>query len=240
MASLENKGISGKIGNLIYYQRNGKQYAKAAETKEIKQTDATKASAGKFALASKISKNIRLILPDHFTALNDLDTRNRLTSFINSWLQSMPASTNGQYESITNADRFEFNEKNPLKKRLKIPLKVKWNNVGKLSVYVPMLDSSKSFPLPPGRSKYAELWVGVASGLVNDDNTVTFDGAIINYRSKETTEQHLEFSVSALPGSFCVVVAGMQYVIGVDEKESKVTDRDWLSARILDAVYKAD
>src|SRR5579864_786088 len=87
-------GITGRIGNTIYYKMGEKYYMRAAPRK-YKQTSATKARATEFGKASGIGRIIRENLSAVIFNPDDRNMQTRLVGKIFSWMQikQMPSSS---------------------------------------------------------------------------------------------------------------------------------------------------
>jgi hypothetical protein len=241
MARQKGDLVSGKIGTVIYYVRKGKQYARFKGPDHIKQTEATKASAGKFGQASQTAKTIRTAF-EALEPLCDLDTRNGLTSAVHKWMLKLPPGTEGLYYSIHGVSEFEFNKEVPLKKRLKASLEVKWDTAGKVTVSVPELNKSKPIDTP-GKVLYTDLWIGVVSCEPGSNEPALIEDISIKIPYKGSVlAQDIELPVSAASNMISAVIAGIRhvYMIGGDGRLVLEEDTKWMSARVLEAVYRKD
>lgn len=107
--------LSGKLGNLIFSNRNGKRHVKAKSTKPINQTEATKKSSTDFGEASKTGARIRHAFTPFSKKYADATFVSRFTKRIMKVFKTMPSTLNG-YKKLNHGDiglfkGFQFNAK---------------------------------------------------------------------------------------------------------------------------------
>lgn len=71
--------LSGKVGDMVFSVRKGKKHVKAASTKPMNQTEATKKSSSDFGEASKIGARMRRAFAPLITNYGDITTVSRFT-----------------------------------------------------------------------------------------------------------------------------------------------------------------
>ena len=84
--AIHNNHVSGAIGPVIFYTRNGKQCCRS-KPRKVKQTIATKKRSSNFSIASKFSAAARRSMKD-LCKLPDGTRHNRLTKTFSLWLRT--------------------------------------------------------------------------------------------------------------------------------------------------------
>ncbi|HLK29376.1 MAG TPA: hypothetical protein VKT28_12415 [Puia sp.] len=132
MAIQSNLKFSGTAGNLIFYQRFGGFYVRSRPS-TVKQTTATKASAGKFGNAVRIAKAFRSGLQPLFNSALDKTTILRFNNAVYRYLLADDASV----DNLPFISGFEFNEQSLLKERMKLTVSVNRNIAGDMQLMLP-------------------------------------------------------------------------------------------------------
>jgi hypothetical protein len=239
MARITPNGISGSIGNVVYYVIGDKQYGKG-KSRPPKQTEATKVSAGKFGVAAGCARRIRERTTPFITPVNNLNLRNRLTSAVYEWVLSRPANSDGALTPVSTLVGFDFNEQSPMRKYMIPKIQADWSRPGVVTVNIPSIDTLKDIKAPRYNTVSIDLWVCLTSFLV-DALPIKFSRTHmiqLPYREGSVAPKELEFNVDILPDSMNVLSMGLRYNVGggggtLPEKSPK-----WLPASIVDAVYK--
>ena len=88
MAIVTDPGFTGRIGNLIYYNRDGKKYVRTIPD-SVRQTKATKKKATEFGRSSTIGASIRRGLSPVIPNSRDQKMQTRLVSVVFQWLNQL-------------------------------------------------------------------------------------------------------------------------------------------------------
>ncbi len=147
MARQKSTFISGKMGNIIFYKRNGNYFARMAPDK-VKQTAPTKKRSSNFGIASSAGKTLRkLLLPSlHFP--KDKKMQNDFMGAIAKWLRlnnmkDLKAATRLPF--LTN---FNFNEKTGIAERWRVAIAVTQSAANQIEVSVPAYSPAKKIDAP--------------------------------------------------------------------------------------------
>ena len=168
MSRLSKKNIiSGRIGNLVFREFNGKQIVQS-RPEEVKQTKATQLSSSEFTQCSRWAKGLRLFLIPFLVGLTDSYMYKRFTGQLYSALQSNTDLPKGQ-RNPCNADMsalagFEFNIHSPFVAYFFPALTATLDAQRRLTVTIPELEP-KTEMVFAARTTQAELLVYVLATI---------------------------------------------------------------------------
>ena len=86
MGKQKDQKFVGRIGNVIYYQRNGEFYTRSTPS-TMQQTKATKKASSNFGLASQVSRVLRNLLEPAIPFSKDKRMQNRFRGALMKSLQ---------------------------------------------------------------------------------------------------------------------------------------------------------
>lgn len=146
MAKLTDKGLSGRVGPVIYYQMNGKQYVRAFPVYKKKRTsDARKPAAALFGICSRTTSwaahalQTSLLFP--FTSLNTF----------RGWLYKYYKLYHGQSNWVLGQNFLPPCQLNPeadLRDFLFVPIDIRGVQDGRLHIHVPSFNPVKQVRNP--------------------------------------------------------------------------------------------
>ena len=147
MARQKSTFISGKMGNIIFYKRNGNYFARMAPDK-VKQTAPTKKRSSNFGIASSAGKTLRKLLLPSLPFPKDKKMQNDFMGAIAKWLRlnnmkDLKAATRLPF--LTN---FNFNEKTGIGERWKVSINVTQPAANRIEVQVPAYSPAKKIDAP--------------------------------------------------------------------------------------------
>lgn len=148
MARITEKGLSGRVGPIIYYERDGKQYARSRpmykkKRSRAKETDATSIFGVCSTASSSVGQSIRTRLKFAF----GLPSFNALRG----WVKKQYSLHFQESDwPMTNAyiSPCQLNQKSDLRDYFFVPLEVRGIENGKLNVYLPSFDPAKQIVAP--------------------------------------------------------------------------------------------
>lgn len=203
------KMISGTIGNVIFQEQYGKQIIRVHPGK-IKQTAATKSSAGEFGSCSRWAKALRVGLQPFLTDWTDNAFYRRLTAAL---YNAICANTNipkGQRNLFNTNLEFlaglDCNIHTPWSKWFLATLTVELTPEKQLRITVPELVTATQLIYPEECVK-AELVLYVMASILEPGNPITAHHTTIPLPYANTTLPATDWLTPALPENTIVVAA---------------------------------
>jgi hypothetical protein len=237
MARIKKVYLSGKIGNRIFYTVNGITYSRAIP-KKVTQTEATKKSATQFKRANKISRALRVGLPDVF-APKDKEVMYRANTAVYAALRKVDDEF--VITDIRPIEKLQFNKKATLGSRIRININVDWDNPGKVVITIPSFVPTESISAPA--TTRTLHWTITLTGFTVDkysnhtcSHTFTTD---ISYNETAVQEQVLEIPYIIWPGNMYIVALNMQCDTSRYGKPVKVKDMVWLPSGVIGVCYRS-
>lgn len=233
----------GTRDNLVYYELNGGYYIRSKPT-NVRQTAATKASAGKFGVAVRIGKSVRSSLTPLLPDSKDRQLMFRLNTAIYKWLLTEPPANSFTHQAITSLAGFQFNERTTLAERLKLRLQTDWQQTGNCVVHIPSIDPLQQIAAP-AHTLLVELQLAVLSCRMSDQTISNIQSTTISipYTAQHIPAQQIHLPVQIATGFMAIVAGALKYTVqnkqGVMVKTKSGNDSrmEWLPAAIIDAVY---
>lgn len=227
MAVKKGKFIIGSMGDVVYKEINGVQVMQSKPGRGgVKQTPATKESAGVFGKASSLASFFRGRM--HPVINDNADGRvvSRFTTAVNSVIRHCYSSKTKTFhfekDSFESLVGFDFNIKSPVQKSMWLMPESKLaENI--LTITLPELKTHEELKFPKGTNlceiKICVLRYRLEEGLeykIPEVKTVeiTSDLAILE-------EQDIEFDIPE--GCFCIAAIGLHYY---EVKRNVTTDRN--------------
>lgn len=228
--------ITGRIGNIVFYKRGDKYYARAVSG-SIRQTKATKKRATEFGKASRAGKILRqqLLAVIPFPADNKMQTR--LVSALFQWLRSGNGSEQpgdpGPF-----LDGFSFTEGSTIKERWRVSLEVTKTAVGILQLKIPAFVPVTNISAPAGT---VSVKCHIAAGgyhLKNGGEAGGFSTSLnYNYNDEPIPEQIISLPTPTRSGSLFVTGVSLEYFLNKKGHLQKSTNRGFMPAGIVKAMY---
>ena len=126
--------VSGKIGPVVFYVKNGVGYARTQPWK-VKQTKATKESAILFGKSRTIGRLLRGQIAAFLPDLKNNTIKHRFDNAVLQWLRSGDMAD--RYEKVPCINGHEFNQKSELDGRFKKPFDVDFSQKEKIHLTIP-------------------------------------------------------------------------------------------------------
>lgn len=215
MARINKKNIiSGKIGNLVFRNLDGKQVVQAKPEK-VNQTKFTKLSSSEFTQSSRWAKSLRLSLIPFLVGLTDTYMYRRLTGQLYQALQTNTKIAKGQRtpcnSDMSELNGFEFNTHSPFVDYFLPKLDVSLDAQRQLNVTIPEFEP-KTEVLFAEKTYQAELLIYVIATNL-DPNTAAIETHFILPIERQTALiPETQWSSFALPaGCFVLVSAKIMY-----------------------------
>jgi len=227
------KQLSGKIGNVIFYDRNGKWCIRSRATR-VRQTKATKAAAVLFGKAAKMGKTLRSGLNDILPDSRERKMMYRMNKSLLLWLQS---SRPKSFElNLPFIDHFQFNQDSDLKEKIKLPIVIDWKKRGKVIVHFPETDILKVVTSPKDTvAIYVEIAI---TGCKVSDGSSTgryFTSIEISEQSPAPSKVELPFQ---LKNEFLtIVVAAVKFERSKNGYSAIAPEKRWLPLAVIGSCY---
>ena len=235
MARQQKVFVSGKIGSVIFYERNGVQCARSAPA-HVKQTKATRQSAKIFGRAKQIGRSLRVDLSPVLAGFKARTIMHRLDNAIRQWLKE----TNAPGEDLPFINGLELNERAALKERIKVSLSVDFSEKGKVMLKIPGINLAKDVQAP-SNTRSLQLSIGLASCLLPANTSAGSFSTSLDIPFKTGSmipEQKIILPFDVKKGSITLVVATLLYSIEKKGKSGFLMDERWMPAAVVGSCSK--
>jgi hypothetical protein len=212
MAIQLNTTYTGRVEDLIYYERLGDFLIRTVQ----KQTMRTKRAARQFGRASSLAKDLRTLLATIIPDTRDKQMQNRLTVAMRHFLAEADKSAVIDPQNNHLAG-FQFAADSALSRCLLFNFDVFESQDGEISLGIPAINPVEAIAAPPGTSK-AEIRFMAAR--LHPDNNMSYSGqAVIEvpYNDGMIASQNIELETGSEPGSIMIVAASLRYWQGSEE-----------------------
>ena len=201
--------ISGATGNLVFRNLDGKQIVQS-HPGEIRQTQATVASASEFSHCSRWSKDLRIGLHSFLARHTDSYMYRRLTgTFYNALLKNtyLPKGQRTPFTANMKAlEGFEFNTHSPFKEYFLPEITVVMDSQRQVQVIIPELEPKSQIRFPEEVS-HAELVVYVYATKFEVSSPIADAFFTLPISSSTAVQPETVWTSPALPENHFVVVA---------------------------------
>ncbi len=234
MAIQKSTFITGRLQNIIFYQRDGKFFARTMPDK-VKQSAATKIRSRNFGIASTSGKTLRKLLAPVLPFPKDKNMQSRFSGAIAKWLRlydvnHIPLATRLPF--LTN---FNFNEKTSIKERWKVPIVVTQPANDRVEVYIPGFLPTTNINAPAYTTAIictittavCRLNNGVALGSFTEILNIAYNNEPVNARV-------LTLPVPIASGSLVITAVSLTYIISGRKINDKIT---FVPSSVIDARY---
>jgi hypothetical protein len=231
-------GITGKIGNIIYYKMGDKYFMRSAPRK-YKQTKATKASANAFGKASGIGRIVRTNFSDIIFNAEDRSMQIKLVGKIFSWMQVKKFSSNPADDQFIDLVSFRFSPRAPkLNVQLKEPLRISNLSSSQMRIDIPALIPKDFFNVSPNSN---DIGLRIATVMIDIQQVKLVhafkEEVFFHFDDKMVDEQTI---VQDLPvATDCLILTGIALISYVDKtyKMLVTSNKDKVPAQIVHALY---
>ena len=232
MARVTNKGIIGAVGNVVFFEMNGKTYAKSkkGKTPKNKKKPLTEEQSVFQRMVKHGNPMIEGLKPGfHFHFSTFPYNKGR------SWMRvQYEAYENGEGLEITK-DRgiFSMNPDADMNYCMKMKLQVQDEGNGRLVITIPACKPKMKLRAPSSTYKINLKLVAMSSGFGETDDVLRFAEIkhSILYSETEVPEQELVIETGANPGNICVVALALEYCR--NKSDNYVEDKHWLPGALI-------
>jgi hypothetical protein len=236
MPSQINLRITGKFGNIIFYKRGDKYYARSAAGR-TRQTKATKKRATEFGKSSRAGKILRqqLLPVIPFPADNKMQTR--LVSDLFSWFRS-GFDPRQPCDPVLFLNNFRFTEGDTVAERWRVSLEVTKTGDGVLQIKIPAFVPAKNILAPAGT---VSVKCNIATGgyhLKSGTGTGGFSTSLnFNYDDEPVRWQTISLPTPTRSGSLIVTGVSLEYYFTKSGQLQKTMNKAFVPAGIMKAMY---
>ncbi|HLP39772.1 hypothetical protein [Lacibacter sp.] len=234
MAFQTSAFLKGKLGNIVFYTRNGRHIARSVPDK-VRQTDATKQRSKNFGIASAAGKPLRGLLAPVLPFPKDRSMQVRFSGVLAKWLALQQVHELVPQRPLPFVTGFCFNPATSITERVRIPFRIETQDASGVRIIVPAFVPVKSISAP-AHTTLVDVHFSVAScNLLKAAATGSSIQSIrIPYTSSLQPEQELFFPVAAVPGSVVLVAASVIYTLQNGKQELRPA---FLPSAVIDAWY---
>jgi hypothetical protein len=237
MAKLEPMGIVGRIDNLIHYRVGSNYYVRSAPRK-FKQTKATKARAIEFGRASSIGRIIRQQLLPVIPNPLDRSMHRRMVAVLFQWISSAERQT-GAKGTASELIGFTFMDHNhPVRNRWRTSFQVNYPFPALVEFKIPAFVPAESFKAPAHAATVicritaasVDLSKGVPLGSFSTE-------LVFDYNREPVAGQTISMILPTPKGSLIVTGISLSYMIDKKNHKASSSNKSYIPAGIVDAVY---
>lgn len=211
MAKQTNLRFSGSTAIATYYERLGEFYVRS-RPKKVRQTKATKKSAGNFGLANCLSGKLREGLKPAIPHPADRQMMYRFTDALYQWL--LQNEGNPITGDIAPLQQFHFNAATGIAERWKIPIDVSQAPGGNITVNFPAFVPTDVISAP-AHTLAVECTITVVAVSLN--NAILTDSSTLKitmpYTSGAVPENTVTVPVNGSSGIMLVTAVRLQYLL---------------------------
>ena len=231
-------GITGRIGNVIYYKMGGKYYMRAAPRK-YKQTMETKARAKEFGKASTLGSIIRMEMGSLIFNSANRKMQTQLVAQVFDWLQRIDSPPPYNQPQMDFLD-FNFSPGNPgLARRLLVPIGITMDSPAELQIAIPALIPRESFRAP---ARTADIICKIATVVIDPENlkkvNASVNEIIFHFDNNPVEAQTITTALPTDAGKNLILTAmALEYHLTKARSGSPVIDSKDTPAQMVHAVF---
>jgi len=235
MAKITKIFISGKIGNVVSYERGGKAFLRVLP-EEVRQSKATKRSAKNFGKAMRIAKFLRWEIADLFPQGEGRYAEYKLNNAVAQWLPGRNSNDDDEAPALFS---LPLCKKGLLSQRLKKPVTVDWTVDGVVILLIPALNLLTDIAAPV-HTKLLHWTISVAGSSIShpvntDTHTVEFD---MDYTDTPLPAEQIALPFSIKPGSINLLGVSIRYMALEKNRLKRITKPGWMPAAIASGFYQ--
>jgi hypothetical protein len=225
--------FSGTTGGVIFYERLGGYYMRS-KPQQVRQTTATKASAGTFGKANTLGKSLRQAMKPILPNAADRQLMYRLSNALQRWLTVKDDTATG-LKPVAPLQYFELNTACSLKERCKPGLTVQWQPDGTALLNIPAINPVADITAPAGTIA-VQMHIMAVACRVNDASIASVQEQTIayNYTATYYPSQQVSFSLPVSNGNLLLIAVALRYCLqGMPERyDNRI---QWLPAAVVGA-----
>lgn len=207
MARQVGMEITGTIGNVIFYERQGSYLLRTVQ----KQAEASKKAAKKFGQASSTAKILRQLLLPLLPNPKDRDMQNRLTPAMREFLSTI--SDNSSINPVSNPlAGFRFVGSSDLKHCLHFSIGIMQQADGNIHVEIPAINPYQSISAPEGTDRIELRLMSASFSTSKSLGSASMPGVLnIIYTDEMQPAESFILKKQADAGGIIVIAAALSY-----------------------------
>ncbi len=226
--------LSGKISNIIFFERNGTYMARSMPTL-VRQSTATKQRSTNFGIASSAGRVLRQQLNNSIIFPKDKKMQSRFSGAISKWLGRNNVADLQPANKLPFVNHFCFNEETSIAERFKVSITVMQPVADIIEVHIPAFVPTVAIAAP-AHTVSVELIITAASCRLIDaasagNHTIALN---IPYNDEMVNTETLSFPVSTKAGSLVVTAAMMNFKLSNNKIDIR---HPFLPSSVVDARY---
>ena len=237
MGKQKDQKFVGRIGNVIYYQRNGGFYTRSVPSR-MPQTKATKKASSNFGVASQVSRVLRNLLEAAIPFPKDKKMQNRYRGAVMKWLQQKAILQLEPAINLPYIQDFQFNEASSLQELWKVSLSVNQPGGDVLELLIPAFIPKEKISAPAWTNRVECTVVAASCSLqnivTNAKDTHSFS---IRYNEEPIAAQNIRFTVDMRAGSLVVVAVSLTYFVSKNRGQVPTDKIAFMPSGIVAAMY---
>lgn len=234
MATYHGPGFNGKIENLVFYTRNGKQIVRTIPDK-VHQTDATRIRSHNFGIASAAGKTLRWLLQPILFNPTDRSMQVRFSGAIARWLAQNNAATMPAQQHLPFVTGFSFSKETSVAERCRLPFTVSNPVPGQTLVQLPAFIPTAAITAP-AHTSMVQLTITVAACHLLNAEAVGSETKqlLLPHNNTPVAAQDLQFNVAAGAGILLITAVQIVYRLQNGKTEQRP---EFMPASVVDGRY---
>jgi hypothetical protein len=224
--------VSGKIGNIVFYQR-GDAYIARAIPDRVKQSAATQIRSKNFGVAASTGKILRNLLQPVISFPKDKKIQSRFSGAIARWLGLSDYQRLPSREEIPFVTNFSFNPGTAVSERCRLKFTITQSGPNLLQLDIPSFVPTAAFVAPAHTVTVECTVVTACCNIINpaeqSSNTQTFT---VSYNNEMTDTRSLLSAVFTNNGSLVVTVLSISFILAGGNKDLRPV---YLPASVINA-----
>ena len=231
--------LNGKINNVVFYTRYGKNFARS-KPRKYKRTNAMKVRSRNFGIASSAARIIRMNLYKLIPFPKNKQMQSRFSSAVTKWIGSRDIQDILPETDIVLLNDFQFNEACRLQNRWKLSPVISNLSPGLLQLQLPAFTPMEAI-IAPEHTVSVTLQVGVVAvkpGEAVPEKTISAN-LEIPFNDTQAGPYVIDLPVKTERGTLIITACALQF--NVTERGNVnlvISDKpDYMPAAVVDARY---
>ena len=203
--------LNGMINNVVFYRRNGKNFARK-KPRKYKRTRAMKARSRNFGIAQSTAATLRRMLDKLIPFPADKGMQSTFSGGLAKWIGGREIKDILPENNIAYLGDFQFNEKCKMRNRWKTQLSVLNPSNGLLQLHLPAFTPVEAI-IAPENTVSVTLQVSVAAAKLESGGTGTSYATSmeIPYDEAETGPYLIDLPIEMERGTLLITACALQY-----------------------------
>jgi hypothetical protein len=213
--------LTGKINNIVFYQRSGTYIARTVPA-TVKQSAATKVRSKNFGIAAAAGRILRGSLQHALPFPKNKIMQSRFSGAITHWLGINDTGSLPPQTGLPFISEFSFNEATGIKERWKLPLTVTRVDEQLLQLQIPAFTPKQVIAAPAHTSLIACTIIAASCNLQSPTAQGSFSTTLsIPYTDIPIPALLLPMALPVATGYLVVTVVSFTYLLQNGEKEQR-------------------